>query len=126
MQKGYAYNPLLINVSTLFCTQINSRQSRIVYEILRLGVTNIHNEAEYKDYRLCVKKRLNIPYHKQRTDCARMEKAGCDMQLALAALPTKEERIEQLKEEYQVNYDHKLSPRLRNFLEAIINYFFLI
>lgn len=35
-----------------------------------------------------------------------MEKAGCDMQLALAALPTKEERIEQLKEEYQVWHTH--------------------
>lgn len=73
-----------------------------MYEILRLGAINSNNEGDYRPYRLCVKKRLNIPFHKQRADLARMEKAGVDMQMALASLPTKDERIEQLKDEYQV------------------------
>lgn len=83
--------------------KINQRQSRIVYEILRLNATNMHNASEYKAYRLCVKKRLNIPHHKQKSDVKRMEKAGVDMQMAVASLPSTEERIEQLKEEYQVS-----------------------
>lgn len=82
--------------------QINPRQSRIVYEILRLAVTDVNNEAEYRNYRLCIKKRLNISFHKQRADLLRMEKAGVDTQMAMASLATTDERIEQLKEEYQV------------------------
>jgi len=38
------------------------RQAHRIYEILRLQVTNINNEAEFKEYRLDVKQRLNIPY----------------------------------------------------------------
>lgn len=83
--------------------KINPRQCRIVYEILRLAVTNISNEKEYRDYRLCVKKRLSTPYYKQQAELARMEKAGVDMQIALASLPTKTERMEQLKEEYLIH-----------------------
>lgn len=82
--------------------QINPRQTRFVYEILRLAVTNVSNEKEYRDYRLCVKRRLNTLYYKQQADLARMEKAGVDMQIALASFPTKSERMEQLKEEYTV------------------------
>lgn len=98
-----------------FCIQINPRQSRIVYEILRLGATNINNEADYTAYRLSVKKRLNIPYHKQRADLHRIEKSGNDIQMALASLPTKEERMEQLKDEYQAHEDEY--RRILNRLE---------
>lgn len=83
--------------------KINPRQCRIVYEILRLNVTNENDPEDYKAYRLCVKKRLNVPHYKQKADIARMEKAGVDMQMTTASLPTTDERIEQLKEEYQVN-----------------------
>lgn len=68
-----------------------------------MAETNVVNEAEYKNYRLCVKKRLNIPFHKQRADMQRMSKSGMDVQIAMAGLPTTAERIEQLKEEYQVD-----------------------
>lgn len=70
-----------------------------------MGATNIISETDYKSYRLSVKKRLNIPYHKQCADFQRMEKSGVDIQMALASLPTKEERMEQLKEEYQAHED---------------------
>jgi hypothetical protein len=33
-----------------------------VYEILRLRITNTKDEAEFREYRLDVKRRLNIPY----------------------------------------------------------------
>lgn len=82
--------------------KINPRQSRIVYEILRLGATNVNDEREYRGYRLDVKKRLNGPHQKQKNDIKRMEKAGVDVQRTLASLPTTDVRIEQLKEEYKV------------------------
>lgn len=87
--------------------QINSRQCRIIYEILRLYHTNIHNEREYRNYRLDVKKRLNLTYHKQKLDIKKLEKAGMDSQWMLAGLASTSERIEQLKEEYQVIKNEK-------------------
>lgn len=100
LKKGYSKN-MIKEANKHF--KINPRQTRFVYEILRLNVTNVNNPSEYKAYRLCVKKRLNIPHYKQKADIKRMEKAGVDMQFAAASLPTTEARIEQLKEEYQVS-----------------------
>ena len=37
-------------------------QCRRVYEILRLQVTNVNEPTEYKEYRLDIKRRLNIPF----------------------------------------------------------------
>jgi histone acetyltransferase 1 len=48
--------------------KINPKQSRIIYEILRLGVTKTNNKAEYKVYRIDVKKRLNMNYLKEKRD----------------------------------------------------------
>lgn len=83
--------------------KINPKQVRIVYEILRLNATNVNDPEEYKAYRLCVKKRLNIPHQKQKEDLKKMEKRGVDITATSATVPTTEERIAQLKEEYQVN-----------------------
>jgi len=41
--------------------KINAKQSRTIYEILRLLYTNVNDENEYKAYRLDVKKRLKHP-----------------------------------------------------------------
>lgn len=82
--------------------KINPRQCRTVYEILRLNATNRNDLEEYKSYRLCVKARLNAPHHKQKEELKKMEKRGVDITATAATLPTNEERIEQLKEEYQV------------------------
>lgn len=84
--------------------KINPRQCRIVYEILRLNATNVNDTDEYLAYRLCVKKRLNIPHQKQKEDLKKMEKRGVDVSVTAATVPTTEERIEQLKEEYQVSF----------------------
>lgn len=82
--------------------KINQKQCRIVYEILRLNALNINDAEEYKTYRLCVKKRLNVPYHKQKEDLKKMEKRGVDVTAAAATVPSSEERIDKLKEEYEV------------------------
>lgn len=69
---------------------------------MRLHNTNIHDETEYKAYRLDIKKRLNLTYHKQRMEIKKLEKSGIDPQWIHASLPTVEDRIEQLKTEYKV------------------------
>lgn len=96
--------------------KINPRQCRIVYEILRLNVTNVNDTDEYKAYRLCVKKRLNIPHYKQKSDLKRMERAGVEMQMANAQIPTTDERIEQLKGEYNAHEEEyqRILHRLKN------------
>ena len=86
----------------LFFFQINAKQSRIVYEILRLRNTNVNNYAEYRAYRLDVKKRLNMSYYKQKRDLKKMEKASNFSNITQAMLPTTEERLDQLIDEYAV------------------------
>lgn len=82
--------------------KINPKQCRIVYEILRLKATNTNDPEDYKAYRLCVKKRLNVPHHKQKEDLKKMEKRGVDVTTTAATIPSTEERINQLKDEYEV------------------------
>lgn len=82
--------------------KINPKQSRIVYEILRLGVTKTENKDEYKSYRLDVKKRLNMNYLKEKRDMKKLVDRGfkvpADKKLAL---PSVEENIEQLDGMYK-------------------------
>uniref|UniRef100_T1H6S6 Histone acetyltransferase type B catalytic subunit n=1 Tax=Megaselia scalaris TaxID=36166 RepID=T1H6S6_MEGSC len=86
--------------------KINPKQSRIVYEILRLFYTNVHDESDYKNYRLSVKQRLNHHYYKQLRCIEKMEKLKIDTS---RPLPTPEQRLEQLDEEYkQVEENYEL------------------
>lgn len=82
--------------------KINPKQSRIVYEILRLGVTEMNNKADYKSYRLDVKKRLNMTYLKEKRDMKKLTDRGfkipADKKLLL---PSVEENIEQLDGMYK-------------------------
>lgn len=80
--------------------KVNKRQARFIYEILRLKNTNINNAAEYRAYRLDVKKRLNMVHYKQKTLLQKYETKGCDVKM-LTALPSTEERIEVLNAEYK-------------------------
>lgn len=73
-----------------------------MYEILRLYYTNVYDVEEYKVYRLDVKKRLNAGYHKQLSDIKRMEKAKLDTQWLRATIPTMEDRILQLHQEFTI------------------------
>ena len=44
--------------------KLSKRQTRRIYEILRLKATNVNNKEQYRSYRLEVKKRLNAPFQK--------------------------------------------------------------
>ena len=80
--------------------QINAKQCRKVYEIIKFKNLNINNDEEYKNYRLEIKKRLNLLHNRERTDLMKLKKVGVDVTAALAAIPSIQERIEQLKTEY--------------------------
>ncbi|XP_062554253.1 histone acetyltransferase type B catalytic subunit [Armigeres subalbatus] len=81
--------------------KINPKQCRIIYEILRLGVTDTKNDVEYRKYRVEVKKRLNLNDSKNRRELVRLQKKGVDVSGAFSILPTLEDRIEQLHAAYK-------------------------
>lgn len=89
--------------------KINPKQCRTVYEILRLGVTDRNNVEDYKNYRVEVKKRLNMVHHKSKRDLERAQKRGFNVTAALKLLSTDEERMEQLQFEYQATEEAYLS-----------------
>lgn len=81
--------------------KINPKQCRVIYEILRLGVTDLKNETEYRKYRVEVKKRLNLNDSKNRRELMRLQKKGVDVSGAFSILPSLEDRIEQLHAAYK-------------------------
>lgn len=87
-------------VCVFILLQVNPRQCRKVYEVLRLLYTNIHDKEDYAGYRLEVKKRLNATYHKQLSDIKKLERAKIDTQWLRSSLPNLKERVERLHEEY--------------------------
>lgn len=89
------------------------RQSRKVYEILRLKSCDISDEEELKNYRFEVKNRLNIPNQRLKLDCDKVEKRGYELpeelkmqrdnqKLAGAML---EENYQELMKQYQHTID---------------------
>jgi histone acetyltransferase 1 len=95
--------------------KINAKQSRIIYEILRLKATDINNKKDYKAYRLEVKKRLNMNYLKEKRDMKRVMDRGfkisADKRLSL---PSAEENIETLDGMYKETEEY-----YRSVLERI-------
>ncbi|XP_055543485.1 histone acetyltransferase type B catalytic subunit [Wyeomyia smithii] len=81
--------------------KINPKQCRVIYEILRLSAIDTKNETDYRNYRVEVKKRLNLNNSKHQRALVRLQKRGVDVSAALSLLPTLEDRIEQLNAEYQ-------------------------
>ncbi|XP_076659519.1 histone acetyltransferase 1 [Halictus rubicundus] len=82
--------------------KINKRQARRVYEILRLRTTDLSNENEYREYRLDVKKRLNIPYKREQNDLRKLECALKNIdKKSNITLPTSEQRLQTLEKEYR-------------------------
>lgn len=83
--------------------KINPKQSRIIYEILRLEITETGSRNDdYKAYRLDVKKRLNMTFLKEKRDLKRVADRGfkipADKKLAL---PSVEENMEALDAMYK-------------------------
>ncbi|XP_012276079.1 histone acetyltransferase type B catalytic subunit [Orussus abietinus] len=82
--------------------KINKKQARRVYEILRLRATDLSNEQEYREYRLDVKKRLNIPYKREQQDLKKMESVLKMLdKYSNVALPAPEQRLQTLEKEYR-------------------------
>lgn len=55
------------------------RQSRKVYEILKLMSIDKSNEEEHRKYRLEIKNRLNIPNQRMKLDCDKVLKRGFEL-----------------------------------------------
>lgn len=82
--------------------KINKRQARRVYEILRFRITDLSNENEYREYRLDVKRRLNIPYKREQNDLRKLECALRNIdKKSNIAVPTSEQRLQTLEKEYR-------------------------
>ncbi|EPB79583.1 hypothetical protein ANCCEY_01279 [Ancylostoma ceylanicum] len=65
--------------------KINKRQSRRVYEILRLRCTNMKNPDDAKAYRLDVKRRLEAPMRRNERDWKKIQRALDENEYAQAA-----------------------------------------
>lgn len=82
--------------------KIDKAHSRIAHEIWRLMVTDELNEDEYLKYKRYVMERLDKLYRKRKVGIAPKEKGRKNVQEALASLPSDADRINGLKNEYQV------------------------
>jgi len=82
--------------------KICKKQSRRIYEIIRLHYTTMSNPQEYKEYRLDVKKRLNVPYQKEQSQLAKLQKALKPEEFAAAMvnITNKEQRLEILEKQF--------------------------
>lgn len=82
--------------------KINKKQARRVYEILRLRATDLGNDRDYREYRLDVKRRLNIPYKREQNDLRKLESALKQLdQCSGVTLPSAEQRMQTLDKEYR-------------------------
>lgn len=81
--------------------KIFPKQTRIIYEIIRLAHTNKSNAEEYRSYRVDVKKRMNMTYLRQKRDLEKVLKKGVKVDADKMMMPTVQERMEQLADEYK-------------------------
>lgn len=93
--------------------KLGKKQTRRVYEIIRLYWTKkagplSDNNIEYKNYRVDVKKRLNIPFQKEKNQMAKLKKALKPEEFAAATLTmtNREQRLESLQAQYNELLDH--------------------
>lgn len=85
------------------------RQTRKIYEILKLKSIDESNEEEVRSYRLEIKNRLNIPHRRLKLDCDKVEKRGIklpeEMQMQRdnqkLAVATLDENYQELVKQYK-------------------------
>lgn len=89
------------------------RQARRVYEIVRLHWTKKagplnDDSAEYKGYRVDIKKRLNIPYQKESHQLEKLKKALNPEEFAAATIniTNRDQRLENLQAQFNELTDH--------------------
>lgn len=91
-------------------SKINKKQARRVYEILRLKYTNMNNEKDYKEYRLNVKRRLNIPYQKEQAYLNKLRSILNEQEyqttLSLNGIGQRIEKLEKQYKEVEEQYLH--------------------
>ncbi|CAJ0600256.1 unnamed protein product [Cylicocyclus nassatus] len=87
--------------------KINKRQSRRVYEILRLKSTNMKNADDAKAYRLDVKRRLEAPMKRNERDWRKIQRALDDQEYAqvAASCVNEEQKMQQLQQLYEAEID---------------------
>ena len=75
---------------------------RRIYEIIRLHYTSLSNSLEYKNYKLDVKKRLNVPYQKEQSQLSKLQKALKPEEFAAAMvnITNREQRLEILEKQF--------------------------
>jgi len=96
--RGFSYDMELEAREKL---KLNRRQSRRVYEILRLKATDHSNGQQYKAYRLDVKRRLNVPFQKNSRDFRKLQSAlnATELSATMNAFSA-EQRMEILEKQF--------------------------
>jgi len=96
--------------------KICKKQSRRIYEIIRLHHTSLANTEEYKGYKLDVKKRLNIPYQKEQSQLSKLQKLLKPQEFAAAMvnITNKEQRLENLEKQFS-----ELESHYKSVLEKV-------
>ncbi|WAR05561.1 HAT1-like protein [Mya arenaria] len=93
--------------------KLNRRQIKRVYEILRLKVTNVNKKEEYTQYRLEIKRRLNIPFQKNGRDFEKLEKAlmpdELSATLSCMTLQQRHQYLQKAFEELEEVYRHVIN-----------------
>lgn len=99
--------------------KINVKQSRRVYEILRLMHTSVTDPVALKEYRIDVKRRLEKPLKKTERDWRNISRALDERELAtvVAGQTDPEQRMKILQQQYeQLVDDYKITiSRLKTF-----------
>jgi len=82
--------------------KICKKQARRIYEIIRLHYTSLSDADQYKNYRIDVKKRLNIPYQKEQSQLAKLQKAlkPEEFAAAMVSITNREQRMEILSKQF--------------------------
>lgn len=99
--------------------KLSKLQTRRVYEILRLKATNENNKSMFRDYRLDVKKRLNLPYLRNRKTYKKLERMLEPEELTqtLGVINNNEQRFQYLEAAFQEEvkaYRHVLERMARD------------
>jgi len=84
------------------------KQARRIYEIVRLHYTDLSDPAAYRNYRVDVKRRLNIPYQKEKSQLSKLEKALKPEEFAAATMniTNREQRMESLHRQFTELEEH--------------------
>ncbi|RUS88450.1 hypothetical protein EGW08_003787 [Elysia chlorotica] len=99
--------------------KLSKLQTRRVYEILRLKSTNENNKQMFRDYRLDVKKRLNLPYLRNRRTFKKLERTlqPDELSQTLGVMNNDEQRFQYLEAAFQEDvraYRHVLERLARD------------